>query len=96
MHGYPGRLDSFEEYLLRRNSSDASSNMKDESDKPEVEAEALKEMVEHAHVKSYLLRTEIWDIILEEVPYYYEGAKSLEEVAELIQNRCRLYLSEME
>ncbi len=96
INGFPARRDSFEAYLLRRYSSDASSNMKDESEKPEVEAEALKEMVEHARVKSYLLRTEIWDIILEEVPYYYEGAKSLEEVAGLIQNRSQLYLSEME
>ncbi|MCD7751148.1 MAG: twin-arginine translocation signal domain-containing protein [Lachnospiraceae bacterium] len=91
---FPVRKDAFDSFLHRRYCSDASWNMHAESVGADVDA--LNRMLEHSHIKSYLLRTEIWDIILEEIPYYYEGAKSLEDVVGLIQNRCSLYLSEME
>jgi len=37
----------------------------------------------------------IRDIVLEEIPAYFSGRKTAEEVAEIIQNRVSRYLAEM-
>ena len=36
----------------------------------------------------------IYEILIQELPFYFDGQKSVEEVTEIIQNRASLYLKE--
>ncbi|MCM1025489.1 MAG: ABC transporter substrate-binding protein [Roseburia sp.] len=88
--GFPVRKDAFEAYLNRPYSA-----VRDYAgDTPGEGAEELAYMAEHMRKGDTIRLSEIWDIIWEEVPYLFEGDKDAETVAELIQNRARLYLEE--
>lgn len=87
---FPVRKDAFEAYLTRPFSSD--SNFKE--DNAGAGAEDIAYMVENMYKGDNVRNSEIWTIIWDEVPYLFEGDKSAQEVAELIQNRANVYLKE--
>lgn len=51
-------------------------------------------MTEHMKYESFLGFSPISDIFTEELPAFYAGDKSAEEVADIIQSRVQLYLDE--
>ena len=60
----------------------------------EEDKEFIRYMAENAYWDNSMQVRDIQEIILEEVPYYFEGDKSAQEVAGTIQNRIGLYLKE--
>lgn len=60
----------------------------------EEDKQIILNIVEHCYTSFAVNTGEIYNIIKEEVAYYFEGNKSAEEVAQIIQNRLSLYLME--
>ena len=59
------------------------------------DVDAIKSMIDEVS-GVYVYNEEIMNIIQEEAEAYFEGQKSLEEVTGIIQNRVKLYVSEMQ
>lgn len=57
------------------------------------QAEQLLTLIEQAEIRSQTERN-IYNIFLEEVEYYFSGAKSLKETADVIQARVSMYVNE--
>jgi len=57
------------------------------------DVDKIKSLIEQA-TNIFEYDTEIMSIIEEEAAYYFAGQKSIEEVAEIVQNRVSLYLAE--
>lgn len=61
----------------------------------EAEADMLRQVVESAKpVNTSVANDEIMKVINEEAAYYFEGDKSVDEVADTIQRRVKMYISE--
>ncbi len=59
----------------------------------QAQAQSLLELIGSAQICSMVDRT-IYNILMEEAEYYFNGAKSLEEVKDVIQSRISMYVSE--
>lgn len=59
----------------------------------EEEAEWITDVIEHCD-RVYLYDSQIINIISEEAAAFFEGQKSAEETAEIIQNRVKVYVNE--
>lgn len=60
----------------------------------EQDRQTLLEMLDRVYRFSAMNTADVYDILLDELSYYLNGAKSAKETAELIQNRVQLYLIE--
>lgn len=58
------------------------------------EIEQVKELLSVAKPAPITANDEIWNIITEEADAYFTGQKSLDEVADIIQSRAQIYVSE--
>lgn len=58
------------------------------------EADMVDKLLEKATVINVSMDTELNKIITEEAQYYFQGNKSVDDVANVIQNRVNLYLKE--
>ena len=58
----------------------------------EKQAEVFCYLLEHAYPYKY--KTAISEIVYAELPAYFCGEKSAEEVAKILDNRIQLYLDE--
>lgn len=82
-----------EEYCTQTNLPNGGIRIRPEI--PEGTEEKFWECLENAKPASY--RTElIIDIIMEETDLYFTGDKTIEEVSDVIENRVKLYLAELE
>lgn len=59
----------------------------------EEQTDKIREMIEHAQ-SNERMEQEIFSIINEEASGYFEGQKSVEDAAAVVQNRVQLYLNE--
>ena len=59
----------------------------------EEQVARVREMIETAQNEESM-NTEILNIISEEASGYFEGQKSVEDVAAVVQNRVQLYMNE--
>jgi len=59
----------------------------------EADGNIIIDMMEQA-IATPELDAKIWDIIEEEVSYYFAGEKTLEETVKILQKRVNLYLEE--
>ena len=59
----------------------------------EADGNIIIDMMEQA-IATPELDVKIWDIIEEEVSYYFAGEKTLEETVKILQKRVNLYLEE--
>lgn len=86
---FPANRNALERYL-------AGSASEEEEDEGMKEArEAVRYMLEHAHPDQMDGRNrEIYAIIIEELPAFLLGDKSLEDTAKVIQSRASLYMGE--
>ncbi len=57
------------------------------------QVDRVREMIDMAR-NGESMNSEILNIILEEADRYFEGNKSVDDVAAVIQNRVQLYLNE--
>ena len=57
------------------------------------QADQLLALIEQAEIRSQV-ELNIHNILLEEVAYYFSGAKSLEDTANVIQARVSMYVNE--
>lgn len=89
--GFPVRRDAFEAYLARPYS--AVYDMADDHTSQET-LQMLREAMEHLRMEQTRANGKISDIIYEETQAYYAGDKTVEQCAEIIQNRVQLYLDE--
>ncbi len=60
----------------------------------EAHIDKFKEMLDYITISNDLYDTHVTDIIIEEADAYFNGAKSAEETADVIQGRISIYLSE--
>lgn len=58
------------------------------------EVDVVKDLIYNVTAVRGAVSTEVMNIILEEADAYFKGAKSVDEVASIIQSRVRVYLSE--
>ena len=91
-NGFPVRKDSFETYLNRPHMP--GTVMKDEKPSEEYR-EDLRYMAGHLYTDQNINTSSIIDIMHEETESYFQGGKTAEEAAGIIQNRVQLYLDEM-
>lgn len=100
-NGYPANKAAFEQLLLKEKAEGpvkrkAGGGAIIEGDgKPltEQDMEELRQILEEARYPVFQTE-EILDIICEEAQHYFNGVKSVEQVADVIENRVRLYLKE--
>lgn len=98
--GYPANKAAFEQLLLKERAEGPVKRKPDggtltEGDKPltEQDMEELRQLLEEARYPVFQTE-EILDIICEEAQHYFNGVKSVEQVADVIENRVQLYLKE--
>lgn len=84
MRGFPITEESFALCINERIES---------GDLTESAAEQLQNIIETTTVTSSY-SSSIIDIVMEEIPYYFNDEKTAEEVAEVIQNRVEIYMAE--
>lgn len=60
----------------------------------EEQAEGMRNIIAHSVWRNPIGNAEIRSIIMEETPYFFEGDKTAEDVAEIIQSRVTLLLNE--
>lgn len=62
----------------------------------EEQLQDIRDLVDRSYVNVFSWDETAYNIITEEVAYYYNGERSLDEVMDYIQNRMDLYMSEKE
>ena len=62
----------------------------------EADFKTMREIVENAQIVPLNSSDPLTNIVIEEIQSYFAGDKELEEVTDIIQNRCQLYLDELE
>ena len=92
---FPVRKDSFEEYLANSYPQDPSVSMIIYHAE-EADFKTMREIVENAQIVPLNSSDPVTNIVIEEIQSYFAGDKELEEVTDIIQNRCQLYLDELE
>lgn len=60
----------------------------------EEDKQILLNILENCYVARWIVTMEPFEILTEELDYYFQGGKSAEEVAKVIQSRMSLYLME--
>ena len=60
----------------------------------EKEREILEDIIYNEEASRMLIDPKIWNVIREETPYYFEGERSVEETACIIQSRVQIILQE--
>lgn len=84
IRGFPITVDSFEMCIHQIYETEKLT---------EEEIADLIDIIEHTTTtRNY--NSPIIDIIMEEVPYYFNGEKTVEEIAAIIQNRASIHISE--
>ena len=60
----------------------------------EDDIEVIRFLIENAYWEESINASPIYNILLEETPYFFDGDKTAKEVADIIQSRVSLYLQE--
>lgn len=60
----------------------------------EHEKKMIDDIIYNGQVRRMLIDPEIWNVVQEEVPYYFSGERSVEETAGMIQSRVQIILQE--
>lgn len=89
--GFPVRKSAFDVYLMKPYS--AVYTFQDDNPSEET-AEAIRKMVEDMRVEQSAMVGQPYVIIQEEIQAYFAGDKTVEQCADIIQNRVQLYLDE--
>lgn len=91
---FPIRISSLEkEFDLAMNPQNKWEDENTRDLPSQEEVDALYEIINTSY-GSLFFDTNIWNIIEEEVAYFFNGTKSSEETAKVIQNRVKLYINE--
>lgn len=88
-----GEQENIELYAMFEPNSSESTVIELEPFSDE-KASAYSELVHNAVKNSCAADEEIRNILAEELTYYFEGERSAEETADIIQNRASIYISE--
>lgn len=83
--------DQYEEYII--NGGDPSADPYELEPPTEAQVNKVADVATTIDQRSSN-NTVIKDIVLEEAEFYFDGSKSAEKVAEVIQNRVRTYMNE--